>query len=521
MASNGERGIRQRVLQLVTTTGAATALIVGGFSSPVVATGFASTTGEIPPGLEPFYTQQVRWESCDGYSTDGSDLVGAGLECARVTVPIDYESPEGDTAQVALSRSRATGEKIGSLLVNPGGPGASGLGTAVVADGTELAERFDVVGFDPRGIGASTPQIDCLTPGETDAWRQDPVVDMTAEGIARAEQKSREYAARCAERTGADVLAHVGTRDVVRDMDVIRAALGDAGLNYLGYSYGTRLGSAYAEAFPGNVRAMVLDGALDPQQDPVEEAVRQAAGFQQAFDAFAENCATGEDCPLGADPAAAVERFRSLVDPLIDRPAATDDPRGLSYPNAITGVIATLYSPQGWEYLRTGLTELEQGRGDTLLLLADMYEGRFADGSYSNSSEAMAAVRCVDDVAVTDPAVAGELDTRSREAAPFLDDGRGTGNAPLGACAFWPVPPSGDRHAVDADGLPPIVVVSTTEDPATPYQAGVDLAKQLDAVLVTYRGTQHGVVLSGQWCIDLPVARYLVDLAVPEGDTTC
>lgn len=275
MASNGERGIRQRVLRLVTATGAATALIVGGFSSPVVATGFASTTGEIPPGLEPFYTQQVRWESCDGYSTDGSDLVGAGLECARVTVPIDYESPEGDTAQIALSRSRATGEKIGSLLVNPGGPGASGLGTAVVADGTELAERFDVVGFDPRGIGASTPRIDCLTPEETDAWRQDPVVDMTAEGIARAEQKSREYAARCTERTGTDVLAHVGTRDVVRDMDVIRAALGDAGLNYLGYSYGTRLGSAYAEAFPGNVRAMVLDGALDPQQDPVEEAVRQ------------------------------------------------------------------------------------------------------------------------------------------------------------------------------------------------------------------------------------------------------
>ncbi|WP_395705242.1 alpha/beta hydrolase [Rhodococcus ruber] len=504
MASNGERGIRQRVLQLVTTTGAATALIVGGFSSPVVATGFASTTGEIPPGLEPFYTQQVRWESCDGYSTDGSDLVGAGFECARVTVPIDYESPEGDTAQVALSRSRATGEKIGSLLVNPGGPGASGLGTAVVADGTELAERFDVVGFDPRGIGASTPRIDCLTSEETDAWRQDPVVDMTAEGIARAEQKSREYAARCAERTGTDVLAHVGTRDVVRDMDVIRAALGDAGLNYLGYSYGTRLGSAYAEAFPGNVRAMVLDGALDPQQDPVEEAVRQAAGFQQAFDAFAANCATREDCPLGADPAAAVARFRSLVDPLIDRPAATDDPRGLSYPNAISGVVATLYSPQGWEYLRTGLTELEQGRGDTLLLLADMYEGRFADGSYSNSGEAMAAVRCVDDAAVTDPAVAGELDTRSRAAAPFLDDGR-----------------TGDRHAVEVDGLPPIVVVSTTEDPATPYQAGVDLAKQLDAVLVTYRGTQHGVVLSGQWCIDLPVARYLVDLAVPEGDTTC
>ncbi|RZK94334.1 MAG: alpha/beta hydrolase [Rhodococcus sp. (in: high G+C Gram-positive bacteria)] len=480
----------------------------------------AAPAGPIPPGLENFYTQQVQWGSCEGYSTDGSPL-GDNLDCAEVTVPNDYANPAGATARIAVSRSKATGDKVGSLLVNPGGPGASGIGLASVADGTDLAEHFDVIGFDPRGVGASAPQVTCLTVPEVDAKRKDDDIDMSPAGIAQTESENRDYADKCADRTGVDVLAHVGTYDVVRDMDVIRAVLGDEKLNYLGYSYGTRLGSTYAETFPGNVRAMVLDGALDPEQDPTEEVILQAAGFQDAFNAFAAECMQQPDCPLGTDPAQANARFRALVDPLITTPAATTDPRGLSYTDAITGVQQALYSPNLWGPLRGGLESLQTGTGDSLLMLADLYEGRADDGTYSNLNDAFNSIRCMDDPPVTDRAVVGAADVRYRQAAPFLDDGRGTGNAPLDVCAFWPAPNTGSPHTVAAPGIPPVVVVSTTEDPATPYQAGVDLAKQMNGALVSYRGTQHTVVLDGEACVDDAVTDYLVDLAVPPADLTC
>ncbi|MFD4469311.1 alpha/beta hydrolase [Rhodococcus sp. NPDC058505] len=479
----------------------------------------ASGAGVVPAGLERFYDQDLRWESCADYETDGP--LASRLECARVTVPVNYDEPGGDTAEVAISRSAATGDRIGSLLVNPGGPGASGLSMATVGDGTELAARFDVIGFDPRGVGASTPQVRCLTGVEFDADRADPRVDMSPAGIAHIEAVNADYAAKCAQRTGAEFLAHVGTREVVRDMDVIRSVLGDEQLSFLGFSYGTRIGSTYAETFPANVRAMVLDGAVDPEQDPVQETVLQAAGFQRAFDDFAADCATKANCPLGSDPGQAVPRFRALVDPLIARPAETTDPRGLGYQDAITGVQQALYSPQLWGALRSGLSALADGRGDALLLLADQYQGRGDDGTYSNINDAFNAVRCVDDPPVTDRAVASAGDTAYRRAAPFLDDGRGTGTAPLDVCAVWPVPASGTPHAVDAPGLPRVVVVSTTQDPATPYQAGVDLAKQLDAALITYRGTQHTVVLNGVACVDDPVVAYLTDLTAPAPDLTC
>ncbi|QBJ94935.1 alpha/beta hydrolase [Rhodococcus sp. ABRD24] len=492
----------------------------GAVAGSSVAEPAVAGAGQIPAGLESFYTQQIAWESCDNFDT-GDEELSPSLQCARVTVPLDYDAPDGDTAEIAISRSPATGQKLGSLLVNPGGPGASGLSTASVAEGTEVAERFDVIGFDPRGIGASTPQVRCRTPQETDAERRESDLDMSPQGIARTEDKNRTYAALCAERSGAPLLAHVGTREVVRDMDVIRSVLGDATLNYLGFSYGTRIGTVYAETFPQNVRAMVLDGALDPEQSPVEEVVLQGVGFQRAFDAFAADCATSAQCPLGTDPSKADARFRALVDPLVDRPAATTDPRGLSYSDALTGVQQALYSPSLWGSLRAGLGALAEGRGDTLLLLADRYEGRQDDGSYSNLEDAFNAVRCVDDPPITDRAVAGEADMRYRQAAPFLDDGRGTGQAPLDTCAFWPVPPTGAPHSLDVRGLPTLVVISTTEDPATPYQAGVDLAKQLGGALITYRGTQHTAAFDGVSCIDDPVTDYFVDLTIPDPDLMC
>lgn len=486
----------------------------------------SSTGGAVPAGLERFYEQSLDWGSCKQFAVEGSAQVGSGVDCAAVTVPVDYSDPDGDTAQVAISRAEATGERIGSLLINPGGPGASGLAMATQGSGTQLAENFDRIGFDPRGVGASTPQVRCLTPAEFDADRAEVYIDMTPEGIARAEQDSKDYAANCVERTGVEFLAHVGTYEVVRDMDVIRGVLGDPTMNFLGFSYGTRIGATYAETFPQNVRAMVLDGALDPDQDVVDEVVLQAQGFQVAFDEFVADCISRGDCVLGDDPAQANARFQALVEPLIENPAETRDPRGLSYSDALTGVQQALYSSRLWPSLRAGLNGLAGGTGDALLSLADQYEGRDYDGTYSNIDDAFNAIRCVDDPATTDRAVAGEADTRYREAAPFLDDGRGTGQSPLDMCAFWPVPATSSPHELDPQaletaGLPTLVVVSTTQDPATPYQAGVDLAKQLGAVLITFEGTQHTVALEGNTCVDDAVIDYFVYLKVPEEGLRC
>lgn len=478
-----------------------------------------------PRTLDEFRAQRIEWGSCDGFSTDGSEL-DSSLECGRVTVPLDYDDPAGPTASLALSRSAATGERIGSMLVNPGGPGASGLSTAGVAQGTDVASSFDVVGFDPRGIGASTPAVRCDTPAEFDAERADLDVDTSPAGIAETERENQDYATRCADRNDPYLLAHMTSADVARDMDVIRAALGDAQLTYLGFSYGTRLGYTYAELFPQNVRAMVLDGALDPAANAADEVVAQGAGFQSVFDAFAADCARRSDCPLGTDPAGAVRAFRALVDPVVTSPVGTeltgsDGERQLGYEDAITGVQQALYSTELWGPLRRGLTQLAAGRGDILLSLADLYNGRLSDGTYSNTNDAFTAVRCVDDPRVTDRAEEGSLDARFRAAAPFLDDGRGNGTAALEPCAFWPVPSQADPGPVSVPGLVPTVVVSTTDDPATPYEAGVALAAQLKSSLITYEGNQHTASFAGVPCVDDAVSRYLVDLTPPPAGLRC
>jgi pimeloyl-ACP methyl ester carboxylesterase len=499
---------------------ALTVLLAGcGSDAEGTATPAEPAPSSAAPSPTDFGAQSVDWGSCDGYATDGNDLP-SNLQCARITVPVDYSNPTGDTAEIALSRAPATGDKIGSILVNPGGPGASGLSAATTGEATDIAARFDVIGFDPRGIGASTPAVRCLTGPETDAERADDDTDTSPAGIATTEAENKDYAAKCAERTGPGFLAHVGSQDVARDMDVIRSVLGDEKLTYIGYSYGTRIGSTYAQLFPDKVRAMVLDGAIDPEQNPVDEVVDQAAGFQKAFDDFAADCAKTQSCPLGTSPAQAVGQYRRLVNPLLVNKARTTDPRGLSYEDANTGVQQALYSPSLWRALRVGLSQLADGSGDVLLSLADLYNGRLDDGSYSNLEDAFNAVRCVDDPQITDPAEAGELDTRFREAAPFLDDGRGNGAAALDVCAYWPVPSVGTPK-VTVSGLAPTVVVSTTDDPATPYEAGVNLARELGGSLITFRGTQHTVAFSGEDCVDEPLVSYLVDLTVPEKGLTC
>jgi pimeloyl-ACP methyl ester carboxylesterase len=385
-----------------------------------------------------------------------------------------------------------------------------------------LAERFDFVGFDPRGVGSSEPTVRCLTDAERDAERaDDDELDTSPQGVAKLEAEQRDYAAKCAQRTGkgAQMLANIGTRDVVRDMDLLRSALGDEKLTYLGYSYGTRLGSTYAETFPANVRAMVLDGALDPNQNAVDELVAQGQGFQHAFDEFVAWCVARDDCALGADKGNALAEYHRLVRPLGDNPLDLGG-RELSYSDATTGVVQALYADELWEYLNTGLTELKSGKGTTLMKLADAYLERDDDGKYTTTQDAFTAIHCVDDPRVTDQAMIIEAERRYKEVAPFLDDGQPP-SAALDACAFWPVPNTSQPHLPNIAGLPPVLVISTTGDPATPYQAGVELAKALGGGLLTYEATQHTVFLQGEECVDKVGIDYLVELRLPPEGTRC
>ncbi|WP_073489753.1 alpha/beta hydrolase [Streptoalloteichus hindustanus] len=486
--------------------------------------------GAVPAGLERFYGQPLGWTSCQGYATTPEQKTlfrKPQLECARVTVPLDYGKPQGETITLALLRRPATdpARRVGSLLVNPGGPGGSGTEAAASFASRmtgELGQRFDLVGFDPRGVGLSEPPVRCLTDQERDAERLDLDLDPSPEGVAQTEAEEKAYAQKCAERMGKDFLANVGTREVVKDMDVLRSALGDAKLNYVGFSYGTRIGTAYAEAFPGNVRAMVLDGAVAPTEDLVAQSIGQAKGFTAAFEAFAAWCVARENCALGKDAKEAEKKLNAMVAPLKKEPLAVGD-RKLSYSDVGTAVAQAMYSKDLWPMLDTGLTELAAGKGRALLVLADAYLGRGADGRYSPQNDAFRAIRCVDDPPVTDRAVVLERARKIREAVGERNvlDGDDEPVGALDACAFWPVPPTSQPHQPKVDGLPTTLVISTTGDPATPHQAGVDLAKALNARLLTFEGNQHTAFLQENRCVDAAGAEYLVNLRLPAEGARC
>jgi pimeloyl-ACP methyl ester carboxylesterase len=521
------RALRRPVLVLAALVVAAVPAVSCSGSGPLRGPG---SSAPAPGDLQKFYAQKLTWGPCASFASsldDRETFAAPTFDCSYLKVPLNYADPNGEVAQIAVLRQKAgrPDRKIGSLVINPGGPGASGTeaaaGVAKQIVGTPLAQRFDVVGFDPRGIGASKPAIKCFTPAERDADRLDVEVDSSPAGVQRIERKNQEYKDKCAQRSGLELLANAGTRDVVKDMDVLRAALGDAKLTYLGYSYGTRLGYSYAEAFPTNVRAMVLDGALDPNQSLVDRSVAQAAGFQRAFNAFAAWCAARPRCPLGDDPKQATAAFKKLALPTIDTAIPLPDGREMSYNDVMTGTLQALYSQQLWDPLRLGLIELGNGQGRVLELLADLYEGRQDDGTYQYTLDAFTAIGCVDDKPVTDRAEVLEADKRARQVAPFRDDGHGP-NAARDPCAFWPVPFTSAPHEPHVTGLPPVLVVSVTGDPATPYQAGVNLAKALGARLLTVQGTQHTVALQGTPCVDDIVGRYLIDpVALPADGTHC
>ncbi|GAF47493.1 alpha/beta hydrolase [Rhodococcus wratislaviensis] len=438
-------------------------------------------------------------------------------------MPLDYDDPTGRTAQIALLKAPARGEATGSLLLNPGGPGGPGMSMAAVASTTwvdsPVTEKFDLIGFDPRGVGASTPAIDCFTDTELDNGAATTVT--VGEG-RWTEDDTRTLVTRCAQGSGGqDVLAHAGTRDAARDMDILRAVVGDEKLSYLGQSYGTRLGAVYAEMYPQNVRAMVLDGAIDPHAGTTERRISQFAGFQRSFDEMAAFCATRPDCPLGTDPSTAVDNFQNIIRPLIDQPITGPDGRQMDFNGAYSSVMAGLYTSEAWPAIIDGIAELRTGHADTLLALGDAFGGRDADGRHSNYSEAVFAINRLDEQRNT-PEQEVDLKCRIQQVAPFTDAGLGPDGA-REPCEFWPAEPTlGYPYATGIDGLPETLTISITGDPATPHQGGISLADTLGGTLLTVEGEQHTIAYSGASdCVNDIVADYLIDLTTPPGDPRC
>ncbi|MEV0384399.1 alpha/beta hydrolase [Nonomuraea sp. NPDC050643] len=453
-------------------------------------------------------TGTITWSPCTDLTTpDGKPATpGAGVECGRLPVPLDHAQPGGEKIDLALIRVKATGDRLGSLVFNFGGPGASGVDTMSLAATAfaKLGSRYDLVSFDPRGVERSSG-VRCG--GEIDKI-------ISAGGDADTEKLTKEFAAAC-EKDSGKILPHVGTMNAAKDLDLLRAALGDRQLNYVGFSYGTHLGAVYATHFPKNVGRFVLDGAFDPTVTFEERAVIQATGFDQAFAAFAKDC-VAQSCELGADPAAAEKAVETLLEGLKTKPLKVGD-RELTYGLAQLAVITPLYAKQTWSMLEQGAAAAIKGNGTALLALADAYTGRRPDGTYSTMMTSLTAINCADNAERPTAAETAKVNERVKKIFPILSlDGS------TGTCAHWPVKGDNAAKRIDATGSAPIVVIGGKGDPATPYQWATKLTDQLKTgVLVTYEGEGHGAYLSGNGCVMGLVDAYVLEGKLPAPAATC
>ncbi len=476
----------------------------------------ASPPAPDDPALAELYAQQPDWQVC-----------GERLLCTQIQAPLDWDNPSGPSVPIALTKRSADGEPLGTLLLNFGGPGVAG-GELVQAHadaiGTDrLRENYDLVGFDPRGTGGSDP-LACLDDAQTDASLAfTPSVDADVDpvqALTEISAQAQTFIDGCAANSGL-LMAHLGATSVIRDMDLIRAALGQERLDYLGYSYGTFLGALYADEFPERVGRFVLDGAIDPEISHTELVIGQAVGMEQALRAYARACLDGGvgRCPLTGSEDEAMTQIADLLEATESAPLPTGTSRDLTTSLAITGVIAPLYSESSWPKLTNALRSAFDGDGSALLTLADAYLDRGRDGRYtSNVSEVFTAVKCLDYPATDVHQMV--LDAAEIErAAPYLGSFMTYEDV---VCARWPVPASRRPAPVRAAGAPPILVIGTTGDPATPYAWAQALASQLESGhLLTYQGQGHTAYRRGSECVDTVVDDFLVEGMVVEDGATC
>ncbi|MEY4508406.1 MAG: hypothetical protein RLZZ450_528 [Pseudomonadota bacterium] len=449
---------------------------------------------------------RISWTRCD-----------TSYECATLKVPVDYGDAESGTLSLALKRKVARGQRIGSLLINPGGPGGSGVDilAGLLPGLARLNERFDIVGFDPRGVGKSTP-ITCHSTLQK-LIAADPTPDDDAEWTA-VDKVSSTFADECAQKYP-EVLPHLGTQNVARDMDRIRAALGEDKLNFLGFSYGTSIGAWYAELFPDRVRALVLDGAVSQVLSQVDMMLEQAKGFELALSNYFAWCAKGTTRCTWTQGKPAKEAFDALAARVEKTPLPAEGYDRAAGPGEfLLAVIMPLYGgEQGWQLLSLALLGAVRGDGGTLVELTDSYLERDDKGAYSNITEVNNAVNCLDHAAPSYDEV--------RAAAPKVQAAAPTfGVSTLSAllvCTHWgvkgvePTPPTGQ-------GAPPIVVIGTINDPATPYVWAESLSDELaSGVLLTWEGEGHTAYTRGSTCIDQAVEAYFINLTVPAAGKRC
>ncbi|MEU6987045.1 alpha/beta hydrolase [Streptomyces sp. NPDC046324] len=513
----------RRLLRTSATALAAAGLILSGCTGGSDAAAPSGPSAAAPPAapttpdpaLASFYGQKLAWRDCGVPK----------FQCATLRAPLDYAKPTAGEVKLAVSRIAASGpgKRLGSLLVNPGGPGGSAVGYlqgyAGIGYPAPVRARYDMVAVDPRGVARSEP-VECLTGPQMDTYTQvDQTPDEAAETTALT-TSFQGFAAGCGKRAGA-VLPHVSTVETARDMDILRAVLGDQKLTYVGASYGTFLGATYAELFPGRVGRLVLDGAMDPSLPAIDLNRDQTAGFETAFRAFAADCVRRPECPLGTDSVdGASGNLKGFFRALDTNPVPTGESRELGESLATTGVIAAMYDEGAWPQLREALTSAMGGEGASLLALADSYYEREPDGTYANLMYANAAVNCLDlPAAFSGPADVEKAVPAFEKASPVF--GKGLAWAALN-CAYWPVPPTGRPHRITADGAAPIVVVGTTRDPATPYKWAQSLADQLaSGTLLTYEGDGHTAYGRGSDCIDSAINTYLLEGTVPKDGKRC
>ncbi|HEY8912199.1 alpha/beta hydrolase [Lacisediminihabitans sp.] len=476
----------------------------------------STPTGEtVAADLEPFYSQVLKWKSCEG----------GAFQCTTAKAPMDWKNPETKSISLALIRKTTSGTALGSLLVNPGGPGGSGYdfvrdSLSYAVDDT-LQKNFDIVGFDPRGVNKSSV-VSCYDdPKQLDSYLFDVSPNPVGSDawIADQEASNKKFGEACLKYTG-DLLGFVDTVSAARDLDLLRAVLGDKKLNYLGYSYGTLLGATYADLYPKKTGRLVLDGALDPATSSLDVSETQAKGFESALRAYIADCETEKKCPFTGSVDSAMATVRSLLDSLDASPLLATDGRRLGSAAMTNAIILPLYNKKSWPYLNDLFSQAMQGDADYAFQLADNYFGRNAKGKFTdNSAEAFIAVNCLDyeNPPVTNASLRADAATLKR-AAPVL----GPQLSYDVSCAAWPFASTRDRVAIAAKGSAPIMVVGTTNDPATPYVWAKNLASELDnGHLVTYKGEGHTAYNKSNACVNNAVDDFLVSGTVPAKDPLC
>lgn len=462
-----------------------------------------------PAGLEEFYAQEVAWTEC-----------GSGFECATITVPMDYDNPQAKSINLSLKKALAGKKALGSLLVNPGGPGASGremvdYATHYFSD--KIRDSFDIVGFDPRGVGDSSP-VDCLDDAELGSMLDKSYPD-SPEGEADAKADTEKLVQGCKDKSG-DLLKFVGTREAAKDMDVIRQLVGDPKLYYVGYSYGTSLGGMYAELFPQNVGRMILDGAVDDAIPAFEQAKAQVKGFEKAFGAYLSNCVDSGSCVLGSTVDEGWAKLKDLVTQVKSSPVPAGEGRVLGDVGFFYGLITPLYDDSSWFALDAAFDELiNRGTGETFALLFDQYMGRDGKTFTNNMFEANFAISCDDSVIEGTEADWEKMADELKEASPIFGEAMGYSQY---ACQIMPGGEKGPLGPFVAAGSAPIVVVGTTGDPATPYEWGKAFAKNLDnSRFVTWQGEGHTAYGRAGDCINKTLDKYLLTGEAPEDGLTC